>query len=110
MVRSTVGSFLLTATSGAAVAATRTKQNVVVTARTKGSAGNSIAPAFVSVGGESLSLADTANAPTVHLATSAAVKAHVQQPSTGFSWRAKVAGTGGNAITITFVETPGGGA
>ena len=94
----------------ASVAATRTKQNVVITARNKGSAGNSIQPRFVGVGAvsdgaKSLALTDTAGAPSVQLATTAAVAAYelfTNEVGAGLVMRltAKVAGGSGGAAGI----------
>jgi hypothetical protein len=94
----------------ASVAATRTKQNVVITARNKGSAGNSIQPRFVGVGAvsdgaKSLALTDTAGAPSVQLATTAAVAAYEDYTSGNAAHpvirlAAKTAGVSGNSLGV----------
>ena len=96
-----IGSYLVTTAATAAVAATKTKQNVVVTARTAGSAGNSIAPVFVGTGeAQSLALTDTLNAPSVQLESSQAIKARASIE--GVDFMAKVAGAAGNNMYITW--------
>jgi hypothetical protein len=93
--------------TSASAKSTLTKQDVVVTARAGGVAGDSIAPVFVGVGAVSdgakaLALTDTANAPSVQLATSAAVKSTVTKQ--GIVFTAKTGGVAGDGISIELVD------